>query len=169
MFLNNKNLENSELHLIGNADIDYLKTQISPLYLRALKKFLKKPKFLLKGILNTTFTIKIHNVFWHCNASDYFKNKLLAESKAIIFPSLNEGFGIPVVEGMLMGVPVIASNIDVFKEISNDLIFFNNEFDLLEKTIELSQKPTVRFENLRNIALGFSKDDDFVVSMRSIL
>ena len=96
------------------------------------------------------FTIKINNVFWHCNAGDYFKDKLLAESKAIIFPSLNEGFGIPVVEGMLLGVTVIACNIDVFKEISNDLIFFNNEFDLLEKTIKLSQNPTVRFEDLRN-------------------
>ena len=169
MFLNNKNLEHSELHLIGNADINYLKSQISPLYLKALKKFLKKPKILLKGILTATFTIKINNVFWHCNAGDYFKDKLLAESKGIIFPSLNEGFGIPVVEGMLMGVPVIASNIDVFKEISNDLIFFNNEFDLLEKTIKLSQKPTVRFEDLRKKALGFSKDDDFVISLRSII
>ena len=89
--------------------------------------------------------------------------------KIPIFPSLNEGFGIPVVEGMLMGVPVIASNIDVFKEISNDLIFFNNEFDLLEKTIELSEKPILRFEDLRNKALGFSKDDDFVFSLKSIL
>ena len=169
MFLNNKKLENSELHLIGNADIDYLSAQISPLYFKALKKFLKKPKYLSQGIINTTFTINVNNVYWHCNAEDYFKNKLLAESKAIIFPSLNEGFGIPIVEGMLMGVPVIASNIDVFKEISNDLIFFNNEFDLAEKTIELSQQPTLRFEDLRNKALGFSKDDAFVVSLKSIL
>lgn len=169
MFLNNKNLEHSELHLIGNADINYLKAQISPLYLKALKKFFKKPTILLKGILTSTFTIKINNVFWHCNANDYFKDKLLAESKAIFFPSLNEGFGIPVVEGMLMGVPVIASNIEVFKEISNDLIFFNNELDLLEKTMKFSQKPTVRFNQLRKKALGFAKDDAFVVSLKSIL
>ena len=169
MFLNNKNLENSELHLIGSADIDYLKAQVSPLFLKALKKFFKKQDFLIHAITNGTFSIKINNVFWHCNAGDYFKDKLLAESKAIIFPSLNEGFGIPVVEGMLMGVPVIASNIDVFKEISSDLIFFNNEIDLLEKTIELSQKPTVRFEDLRKKALSFSKDDDFLVSLKSII
>lgn len=41
---------------------------------------------------------------------------LIRGSVALVFPSLYEGFGIPVVEAMRMGVPVIASNLRVFRE-----------------------------------------------------
>lgn len=46
-------------------------------------------------------------------------------SKIFINPSLNEGFGMPVIEAMACGIPVIVSDIPVFKEIAGDscLIF----------------------------------------------
>lgn len=42
---------------------------------------------------------------------------LLAQSRALLFPSFAEGFGIPLTEALACGVPVIASNLSVFREI----------------------------------------------------
>lgn len=41
----------------------------------------------------------------------------LASSCALLFPSHAEGYGLPLVEAMAAGVPVIASDLDVFREI----------------------------------------------------
>ena len=45
---------------------------------------------------------------------------LISGSKAFILPSLWEGFGIPVVEAMACGVPVITSNISSLPEVTGD-------------------------------------------------
>lgn len=43
--------------------------------------------------------------------------KLLAGARALLFPSFAEGYGIPLVEALAAGVPVIASDLPVFREI----------------------------------------------------
>lgn len=47
--------------------------------------------------------------------------QLIAEAKALIQPSLYEGFGIPPLEALYLGTNVILSDIPVFKEIYTDL------------------------------------------------
>jgi len=49
---------------------------------------------------------------------DYFT--LLKHAKALMYVSVFEGFGLPVVEAMSMGVPVITSNTSSLPEISGD-------------------------------------------------
>ncbi len=44
---------------------------------------------------------------------------LYEKSKALIFPSLYEGFGLPILEAIYLKKPVLASNLNVFKEIFN--------------------------------------------------
>lgn len=43
--------------------------------------------------------------------------EVLADARALLFPSFAEGYGIPLVEALAAGVPVIASDLPVFREI----------------------------------------------------
>lgn len=45
---------------------------------------------------------------------------LLNQALALVFPSLCEGFGLPVVEAMACGTPVIASNLAAIPEVAGD-------------------------------------------------
>lgn len=47
---------------------------------------------------------------------EYFR--LLRESKALVSASLDEGFGIPLVEAMERGTPVVTSDIEIFEEVA---------------------------------------------------
>jgi glycosyltransferase involved in cell wall biosynthesis len=46
--------------------------------------------------------------------------KIMAEAIALIFPSLWEGFGFPVLEAMACGMPVITSNLSSLPEVAGD-------------------------------------------------
>lgn len=45
---------------------------------------------------------------------------LIRGARAVLFPSLYEGFGLPVLEAMLLGTPVLTSNVASLPEISGD-------------------------------------------------
>jgi glycosyltransferase involved in cell wall biosynthesis len=45
----------------------------------------------------------------------------LQHSRALLFPSFTEGYGMPVAEALTLGVPVIASDLPVFREFAGDV------------------------------------------------
>ncbi len=50
-------------------------------------------------------------------------------TQALLFPSFVEGYGIPLVESLAMGVPVIASDLPVFQEIAADIPDYADPLD----------------------------------------
>jgi glycosyltransferase involved in cell wall biosynthesis len=55
---------------------------------------------------------------------DYRKADLIRHAAGVIFPSFAEGFGIPIVEGALFQVPVVCSDLPVFREITRNLAIY---------------------------------------------
>ena len=71
---------------------------------------------------------------------------LYQNSIASVLPSIYEGFGIPAIESMKVGTPVIVSNIPPFREVVQDCGLFINPSDtndLCQKMIEI-KKPKIR-------------------------
>jgi glycosyltransferase involved in cell wall biosynthesis len=72
---------------------------------------------------------------------------LFAGAIVFAFPSLYEGFGIPVLEAMACGVPVVASNCSSLPEVGGDAVSFFDPTDaneLCAKLAELLTNPQLR-------------------------
>lgn len=52
-----------------------------------------------------------------------------AGATAFVFPSLAEGFGIPLLEAMAVGTPIVASDIPVFREVAGEAALFFDPYD----------------------------------------
>ena len=68
-------------------------------------------------------------------------------AEVFVFPSFYEGFGIPVLEGMACGVPVVTSNVSSMPEVGGDAaIYFDpyNEDDMAEKIGRVLQDELLR-------------------------
>ena len=66
-------------------------------------------------------------LFWFREGSDAELEYAYRHATALIFASRCEGFGLPLVEAMQYGLPVLASDIPVFREIGSDYPMY---FDL---------------------------------------
>lgn len=61
--------------------------------------------------------------FWNSiSEEDYYK--LLANSSLLVSASRSEGFGLPVIEAMGLGVPVACSDIEIFHEVGGEAALY---------------------------------------------
>lgn len=56
--------------------------------------------------------------------------KLVAASRAVLFPSLYEGFGLPVLEAMQLGAPVVTSTMGSLPEVAGDAALLIDPYDV---------------------------------------
>jgi glycosyltransferase involved in cell wall biosynthesis len=56
--------------------------------------------------------------------------RLVQEAAALLFPTLHEGFGLPVVEAMAAGTPVVASPDPAVREVAGEAVAYANEREL---------------------------------------
>ena len=55
--------------------------------------------------------------------------RLIKGARALLMPSFTEGFGLPVIEALELGTPVIASNLPVFHEIAGEIPTYLESYD----------------------------------------
>ena len=60
------------------------------------------------------------HILWLQHVSDVEKRVLMQTGTAMVFPSLSEGFGLPVIEAFASALPVIASNTTAIPEVADD-------------------------------------------------
>ena len=87
------------------------------------KKIYKEIKrYILKN--NLFSSVIIPGYINKIQANYYFNNAF-----TYVFPSIDEGFGIPLIEAMRAQLPVICSDIEVFKEIGDDSVVYFKKQD----------------------------------------
>ena len=86
---------------------------------------------------------------------------LLSGALAFVFPSLYEGFGLPILEAMACGTPVICSNASSLPEVAGDAALLVDPLDTEQLTSALQRLTTS--EGLRNelVAKGFRQVQRF--------
>jgi glycosyltransferase involved in cell wall biosynthesis len=117
-----------------------------PFLINAYKQLLENGndyKLVLAGSLNTSqyiddsakilTTITQNNLQHQVILTGYLSDEELAvvyqHAFLYVFPSLNEGFGLPIVEAFAYGVPVIVSNNTCLPEIGADAVLTFDPFD----------------------------------------
>ncbi len=93
-----------------------------------------KMKLIIIGKLNINQIRYLNdNKIFFKNYINISESKLIScynEAKVLLFPSLYEGFGLPIIEAQRMCVPVITSNISPMKEIVNKSALLVNPKDI---------------------------------------
>jgi len=99
------------------------------------------------------------------------KNALYSASFAFIFPSLFEGFGLPLLEAMASGVPVLCSNTSSMPEVvGNSALLFNplKKEDISVKIEKIYTDAELR-KNLIQKGLNRAKEFSWESSAKKIL
>lgn len=95
------------LVIAGNKDHDYAKEILN----EAISKGLQE-RLLMPGLISE------EEKKW------YYKN-----AKAFVFPSVSEGFGLPVIEAMSLGKPVFLSDLSSLPEVGGEEAYYWKSFD----------------------------------------
>ncbi len=109
----------SLLHLLTNNQSLYLVLVFSSKKTEYETLFIKKAKEL--GVFNRILCLE--------NITEDQKSFLLENCKALVHPSIAEGFGIPPIEAMYFGKPVFVSRLTSLPEIVGQEGFYWNSFD----------------------------------------
>jgi glycosyltransferase involved in cell wall biosynthesis len=82
-------------------------------------------------IYHTVERLELHN---RVILPDFFSDDdlpaLYAGATLFVYPSLYEGFGLPVAEAMACGVPVISSNASSLPEVGGDAVLYFDPYDI---------------------------------------
>jgi glycosyltransferase involved in cell wall biosynthesis len=77
---------------------------------------------------------------------------LLSRATALLFPSLHEGFGLPVLEGFAAGTPVVAANTTSIPEVAGDAAILADPLDWMawrDQMLKMTGSPDGIEERIR--------------------
>jgi len=147
---------NKNIPFLIEAFAKYLKSEIRDLKSEISLVVAGKKGWLFEEIFDTVKKEGIEDkVIFTDFVSDSQKWTLYKHAKALVLPSLYEGFGIPVIEAMKTNTPVIASNIPPLKEVIADNGFYFNptkQKELVNKFVEIDALKSSEIEKITDKA-----------------
>ena len=164
----------SEFYMKKNNEVNYIlkKYNISKSYillmggnhprknmLRAIRAFLSLNNFNYQLVItgnailnfdkNIKQAIKENKIIFTDSVSDEDLVALYNKAYMFVYPSLFEGFGLPILEAMACGTPVITSNVTSMPEVAGDSAILINPYD--EKAIKNAMDKLINNPNLIEI------------------
>lgn len=100
-------------------------------------------------------------VTWLDYVSPATLTALYRNAEAFVYPSLYEGFGLPVLEAMAHGLPVVTSKVSSLSEVGGEAALYadpNDAGDIAAKIEEALSHKAILAEKSRAQAAGFSWD-----------
>ncbi len=103
-------------------------------------------------------------VEFHNGVTDAQYDELLVRATALISLSRAEGYGLPLVEAMALGTPVIASDIPIFREVGGDAVSYvdpDSPTDFAAAVTALAKDSLWQERSVRSVerAAGFNWDE----------
>ena len=145
LYINQANLINPKIYKYSKSDLLFsLKRFYFRIFSNNTKKIIVQSKFMKKFINKSYNTLKNINFYFTCSKKEfepyknirnlyrinYFDNKNLEkvynQYDAIIFPSLIESLGLPIIEATKMRMPIIVSDLPYSREINSSYTQYFN-------------------------------------------
>jgi glycosyltransferase involved in cell wall biosynthesis len=109
----------------------------------------------------------------HNGVDDAGYAEMLGQAFALVHASLDEGFGIPLIEAMSSGTPIVVSDIPIFREVGADAggYFSATDPDAAAAAIRRLEDPEVwrqRSERGRAVAAGYDWDASAAVLLDTL-
>lgn len=151
----------------------------SPL-LRAIAKIDKKLRVMLIGVDNgmqkeleaLAKELGLENVTFRTLNNDKELWNIYRQSRIFAYPSVYEGFGIPLIEALALGIPTVVADVPVFHEVGADLVDFFDPYspdDIAEKLkARLTDGKTPPYEKVRAHLLKFTWDEIYRVFVKDL-
>lgn len=108
----------------------------------------------------------------HAEMNDFELSRAYSTSRALIYPSLMEGFGIPQIEAFSFGCAVISSGLGALKEFDNEIALTfdaNSPDDLANRMLELLNISFPAFRHIADAAIEHSKYFSWIETARKTL
>jgi glycosyltransferase involved in cell wall biosynthesis len=109
------------------------------------------------------------NVKWIQYVPDDDLPALLQSATALVFPSLYEGFGLPVIEAFASRTPVITSNTTSLPEVAGDAAILVNPLAVEEISEGMRHVVESSEEMLKLVAQGYARASEFTWERTSAL
>ncbi|MDF2433174.1 MAG: hypothetical protein JWP44_2805 [Mucilaginibacter sp.] len=135
---------NMEKYLLSVSSLDPRKNLNN--LIRAFKEIDKDIRLIIVGLKKEKFTLNddltsgSHNIIIKNYVSDSELGALMKHAEAFVYLSFYEGFGLPPIEAMSIGCPVLVSDIPAHREICGNAALYanpNNVNDIKNKIISL--------------------------------
>ncbi len=111
-----------------------------------------------KGFLEN---LNLTGIVKHVDGDDFLLEKFYSEAVALIYPSLYEGFGLPPLEAMNLGCPVICSQTSSIPEVVGDAGLYFDPYSTEDIKSAMEKVATSESTRSNIVAKGFAQRKRF--------